>query len=313
MREGSRYIPCDESNLTRADVLKRLRGITEGDPRYLPTPYVDPVWTSLLNQTDLLKRHAETYREAIEAQRELRKRIDLDKILVNIWGVWGEKGDIRPTEEGGLVSYSYLSPVKHMVTSATHHLPGPRVGPEPSAGYTTYSTGWNGKWIARHLVVKQEVGVYFGNSRFNRPDTLWSEEVNPFFADVYKKGMGRTDYRFDQLPETIWRRSDNLGVYVTIPYAIVPSKGDPDKYACTTKEVEWFADKILHGWFIEHAISHQEIMDFLEQKFEAQRQTGQLPTQQEALEMAKIEELRKRGLLEDGVVLTNDYYGYNRS
>lgn len=297
------------SELTRADVLKRLRGMAEGDPRYLPTPYVDPVWTSLLNQADLLKRHAGTYREALEAQHELRKRIDPDKILVNIWGMWGEKGDIRQTEEGGVISYTYMSPVKRLVTSTTHHPGMGRIGPEWDGGYTSYSTGWNGKWIGRHLRVEQEVGVYFGDSRFNRLGTLWSEEVNPFFADVFKNGMGRTDKRFDQLPKTIWRRPDNLGVYITVPYAILPSTDDPDVYTRSSHESRWFADKILHGWYTEHATSYQEIMDFLEQQFEAQKKTGQLPHQQEALEAAKIEELRKRGLFEERIILTNHFYG----
>lgn len=66
-------------------------------------------------------------------------------------------------------------------------------------------------------------------------------------------------------PSRIWRRVDNLGIHVA-------------------------------GLIFPRDSSYGDITDKLGETMEEQRASGQLPNQRKALELAKIEELRKRGL-----------------
>lgn len=292
----------------------------------------------VVNNEGLLARHVETYRRGLEARDQLLDRIKPVEILEMVRDIWG-KGEIEQTKGGGILTYPYLKAEKETVTKKItepyHRNPDPVSG--GGSGGTYHIIEKTGQWLAYGLVVRQEVDVEFGNRKFHPSSgkSLYEEELDDFFAD------GKfTNSLYDvRAPETIWRRPDNLGIRVTAPYVLKPSKvrdgyesaGNQwighyersaykgirfDQYASEQDMMDYLLQEIhIQRWFDQSA-SQQDIMDYLLQQLETQRAVGQLPAQVEALELAKIEELRKRGLFSEtaapryGMVLLDKSYHY---
>lgn len=246
---------------------------------------------------DLLLQHAETYRRGLEARNQLLARIKPVKILELVRDIWG-KGEIAQKEMGATVTYSYLAVKKEFGYSepSSTAVGGRGFGIE----YFKYDPGGRaetGKWIAGSTSISEEIHIDFGNAA--HPSLPFNYNINDsqldkFFADSNHTGtqssaLSLGDALFREIPKTIWRRPDNLGITVTIPRASL------------INDEEWKPEnasrriRSCYAWFDQSA-SQQEIMDFLTQKLEAQRTAGFLPSQIEAVEFAKIEELRKRGL-----------------
>lgn len=246
---------------------------------------------------DLLERHKETYKRALEARDQLWDRVDPVGILGKIQEEWGVMGKIQRKKPEAILTYSYSTAREERGPS--YYIP-PRnldvIGNMSTGGYMS-SGLLTGKWFAGSTEVQAKAGVYFGNEKFyddgNYGDTLKFEELNEFFADYYQHNSGGSPHLLPlRLPETIWRRPDNLVVRVIIPFKSLPpgtllqEKGKG--------RVSYYGNKAYYSF--DPTISQQDIFDYLSQQIEAQRKIGQLPSQIEALELAKIEELRKRGL-----------------
>lgn len=275
------YTPSDLFVLGRASVDKQLAHIDK----------------------DLLLQHAETYRRGLEARDQLLARIRPVEILEMVRDVWG-KGEIVKKELGATLTYSYLAVRKYFAYTAGGWY-GISSGPG-SAGLGPSSYNWRlgsssetDKWIAKSDSVSEKIHINFGNAEYpSIPSSddfnIYHSKLDEFFADSYKgvkqnSSFSIGDALFREIPKTIWRRPDNLGITVTVPRAS-PISDEEWK-----PENEYRRILSCYAWFDQSA-SQQEIMDFFAQKLEAQRVAGFLPSQLEALELAKIEELRKRGL-----------------
>lgn len=240
------------------------------DPRNFEVTHLDH---------DLLLRQTETYERGLEARFLLLEKAKPIEILEMIKDVWG-RGVISQDELGVAVTYSFS-----VVEKETRYHESSYESKNINAGETTliYHPGYyyeTGLWTTRAHSVCEEICIDFGNSEFPHPKDIYTSALDEYFADRYQGGsyypstmLKRTpdpfaDYlwipNFRGIPETIWRRPDNLGVCIG------------------------------RHWF-NQAVSQQEIMTFLSHKLKAQKMAGQLPSQIEALELAKIEELRKRG------------------
>lgn len=274
------------------------------DPRNYKVTY--------LNE-DLLAYQVETYRRGLEARDTILKRIKPLEILEMVRDVWG-RGNIVQTEVGGYIHYSYLFPEEESTISTTTTQGGNPVGGYWSDTKTTLSR--TGKWRAFSTMVDEKIEVHFGNSRFPRPQDIYTSVLDEYFADRHIEGVhysppemlrktpdSNADYLFIPyfrgIPQTVWRRPDNLGVSVKFPYTKLPNTdGDYTLTPALTHDGILRPNIAGYTWF-DQSVSQQEIMDFLSQKLEAQRLAGQLPPQIESVELAKIEELRKRGLFVD--------------
>ncbi len=283
----------------------------------------------------LLQRHILTYQRGLEAREQLLARIKPVEILEMVRSVWG-KGEMKQTEEGGVLTYSYMKVEEKMAHGQHSHTSYSAINGETTS--TTSFSYKTGQWCLRSLQVEQELAVSFGNEVFNRPEDLVTEELNAYFADWYREGVRMREVW--GLPKTIWRRPDNLGVSVTVPYMLEPgqskyylqgyyrrnAEGYPTLHADKMNYIwELFKTKRYAGqnstdlrlkeiaedeelrklshpsiWFNQSA-SQQEILDYLAQRLEAQRKLGQLPSQLKELELAKIGELRKRNLLDEAI------------
>lgn len=246
----------------------------------------------------LLERHGETYQRALEARDQLWHRVDPVGILGKIQEAWGVMGKIQERKPGALLTYSYVT-VRAERKGGGNWIPRRNLdvlGNTSGGGYIS-SGVLTGKWFAASTEVQTKAGVFFGNDKFydngNYGDTLNFEELNEFFADYYQHNSGGfPDLLPLKLPETIWRRPDNLVVLVIIPFkslspgTLLQEKGEG--------RVRYYGNEAY--CFFDPTVSQQDIFDRLLQQMEAQRKIGQLPSQLEALELAKIEELRKRGL-----------------
>lgn len=272
----------------------------------------------VVNNKDILAKHSETYRRALEARSQLLDRIKPVEIIEMVRDIWG-KGEIKQTEEDATLTYPYLKVEEEWVSKAIHHGPFHSSFPDASSpGYTTYVNEKTGKWCTSALQVRESVGVYFGNSEFHPSGynsdiytigydpSLSANGLADFFADFADGSIGRTLYGV-RIPKEIWRRPDNLGILVTVPYVLMPRRNvkkirEEDgvgQYVRSTYESTWF----------DQSASQQEITDYLVQQLQAQKAVGQLPSQIEAVELAKIEELKKRGLFSE---VTRDGMVFNR-
>lgn len=269
----------------------------------------------VVNNEDILAKHAETYRKALEARSQLLDRIKPVEIIEMVRDMWG-KGEIKQTEEDVTLTYPYLKVEEEWVSKAIHHGPFHSSFPDASSpGYTTYVNEKTGKWCANTLQVRERVGVYFGNSEFH--PSGYDSDIYTIGYDPSLSANGLADFFADgsivgtfygvRVPKEIWRRPDNLGILVTVPYVLIPRRNVKNfrerdgigQYVRSTYESTWF----------DQSASQQEIMDYLVQQLEAQRAIGQLPPQIEAVELAKIEELKKRGLFSE---VTRDGMVFNR-
>lgn len=252
---------------------------------------------------NLILEHVETYRRGLEARAQLLARIKPVEILAMVRDVWG-KGEIVEKELGATLTYPYLSVDEETYYSSrtvehSHYMTG--------ISYSTVeSSGKTGKWVARPTSVSELIHVDFGNiahhslpffsddlyhGSFSGSDGEYHGLLDEFFADSYNgvKRLPIGDEYFREIPKTIWRRPDNLVIVVTAPRASLVSEEG-------WKPENWYRRVLsCYAWFDQSA-SQQEIMDFIAQKLDAQRIAGFLPSQLEALEVAKIEELRKRRL-----------------
>lgn len=243
---------------------------------------------------ELLELHAETYRRGLETRDQLLERIKPVEILEIVRDIWG-KGEVSKNEEGSTLTYQYQKADEEWesVPSTHSYFGGSALHPETSSPGYSYRTG---KWLIVDMRYEEEIGVDFDG--YSPEDLkLWNDklktpEMNVFFADEYYK-QGAPE-NFARLPRTIWWRPENLGIYVTIPYTLIGLRkgvlnGDYRYYQRSTQTIPFAR--------FNQSVSQQEIIDYLAQKLEAQRAVGQLPSQIEALESAKIEELQKRDLL----------------
>lgn len=231
---------------------------------------------------DLLKQHAETYREALEARSQLLERIKPVEIVQMVRDVWSN-GEIEQKTEGATLTYSYLLPIAEHELG--HWIPSRSVG---SLGNTTeggyISSGrLTGKWFASRIQMTAGISVGFGNTEFPVPGNTYTQTLNEFFADHYYSSFSAGEFPYVPLPQKMWRRPDNLVILASIPSPKPIGQGS------------YIINNIKETSF-DQSISQQEIMDFLSQKLEAQKRAGLLPSQLGAIENAKIEELRKRGL-----------------
>ena len=299
---------------------------------------------------DLLKQHAETYIRALETRDHILHRIKPVEIVTMVRDIWG-KGEIAELERGATLTYSYplIEQVYEGWSTTEHHLGRP---PGESGWFEKRSgSHFTGKYSSRpYFSVSESITIDFGNSEFPHLASVNTDTVDEFFADSYESPRRYGAHVFDitlfrGIPETIWRRPDNLGICVTVPYALLlcqygsgyyekkwikvlkPDAEPPiswyvnfddartreyNRYDHRQADEEILAEDYLPNtssiylktgrdrypashWF-DQSTSQQEIMDFLAEKLEAQRKVGQLPSQVEALELAKIKELRKRGL-----------------
>lgn len=269
-----------------------------------------------IDDDDLLKQHTETYRRAIEARVQLLDRIKPVEILGMVRDVWG-KGEIKQEEGEATLTYPYLMAEKDWYsTTYTEHYTSsfPGSGQSWTPRTMFFLTG---KWIAIGLVMTERIGVNFGNMEFPDPKYLPGNETNPykcyapqdaklreFFVDFYQGHAVTQHIDYNPIPKKIWTRPDNLIIHVTVPHSIVPVEGGHGYYYRT--------DNAMPAWFDQSA-SQQQIMDYLSEKLEAQRIDGQLPSQVESLELAKIEELRKRGLFKETKDPLPPYYYARRT
>lgn len=262
-------------------------------------------WLLSLEKIDeeLLKSHAETHREGLEARDRLLERIKTIEILEMVRDILG-KGEVSQNQEGAALTYRYQKVDEEWEsTPATPSSDGGPLGhgtPGSLVGGHRYKTG---KWRIWDLKVEEKVGVNFGGyspESMSDRRRMCVPEMNEFFADRYDRDLTgdiHAPERFVGLPKAIWWRPENLGIYVTIPYALheVRNKGILQGHYRPNTWNNPFAR-------FDQSVSQQEIMDYLAQRLEAQKTVGQLPSQLEAIELAKIEELQKRGLLAKGKI-----------
>ncbi len=257
---------------------------------YEPAPEIDD---------DLLERHTETYRKGLEARDQLLDRINATQILGMVRDVWG-RGEIQQKGREVLLSCNYAFATEEIKASTIpgHYVSGSAINGDFYVGTST-SYEITGKWFASSLRAKEEIRVDFGNMQFPDPEKLPGNEKCPyklyaskdaelreFFLDFYQGRMVTQHIDYNPVPKEIWTKPDNLVIRVTVPYSMQPIRV-VGGYKSDNKGFVWF----------DQSASQQDIMDYLAEKLEAQRKVGQLPSQVEALELAKIEELKKRGLL----------------
>lgn len=234
---------------------------------------------------NLLEQHKETYRRALETRRQLLDSIKPIEILGMVRDVWGE-GEIKQKAEGVTLTYSYLIPTAQREGGGSW-IPRRSVGSlgnSTTGGYIS-SGMLTGRWYSSRVQMTAEVGVGFGNIKFPTPGSTYTPELDEFFADHSHPGAYHpiTPFPYVPIPREIWRRSDNLVILTSIPS---PKPTGQGSYTINSVEETYF----------NQSASQQGIMDVLAQKLEAQRIDGLLPSQFGAVENAKIEELRKRGL-----------------
>jgi len=251
----------------------------------------------------LLEKHTETYRKGLEARDQLLDRINVVEILGMVRDIWG-RGEIRHEGSKAVLwcNYTFTKEEIKGIDHPGYISHGTPMGGDYDCGPRTeyYRTG---KWLALSSEVREQIRVDFGNMKFPEPQNLPGNETNPykgfasentelreFFLDFYQ-GLRVTQHiSNDTIPKQIWYRPDNLVIWVTVPSILVPYYDQcltDWGYRSDSKEFTWF----------DQSTSQQEIMDYLSGKLEALRIAEQLPPQVEALELAKIGELRKRGLL----------------
>lgn len=254
---------------------------------------------------NLLLEHVKTYISGLEARERLLARIKPVEILSMVRDIWG-RGEITEKTLGATLTYKYLRVVEetyyHVNTVEHYHIMTGR-------SYSTVeSSGKTGKWKAKPDSVSEDIQVDFGNKAyqslplpgglyrgaFSDRDAKYHGELDEFFADSYNGVRERFigDEYFREIPRVIWRRPDNLVITVNYPRTFFAYDGQPEL------ENQYRSIFDCYVWFDQSA-SQQEIMDFLAQKLEAERALGLLPPQLEALELAKIEELKRRGLFEE--------------
>lgn len=248
---------------------------------------------------DLLRQHTETYRRGLEARDQLLDRINATEILGMVRDVWG-RGEIQQKGREALLWCGYAVAKKEIKEI---HVPGHYVSGSVINGnsYIGPSTLYEitGMWFSSHWRAQEGIRVDFGNMQFPDPEKLPGNETCPyegyasedaalreFFVDFYQGRMVTQHIDYNPIPNQIWTRPDNLVIRVTVPYSmqLIRVVGG---YQSDTKGFAWF----------DQSTSQQEIMDYLSGKLEALRIAGQLPLQVEELELAKLKELRQRGLL----------------
>ncbi len=271
---------------------------------------------------DLLHQHIETYRRGLETRELLLARIKPVEILGMVRDVWG-KGEIKQTELGATIIYSYPVVTEERTSDTSESWRSSWDSGYDYGGYVT-DTRWykTGKWYANLHSVSERIDVNFGNAMFPHPESVNNNAVDEYFADFFydhsSKGFPDTtiwgtyfsDFRspdrklpngkmerytdnlelFRGIPRTIWRRPDNLGIRITVPGAPL---NDGERDYLVNNPTEYLPRSF--AWF-DKSTSQQEIIDFLAQKLEDQKAGGYLPPQVETIELAKIEELRKRRL-----------------
>lgn len=269
---------------------------------------------------NLLAQHIGTYAQALRARQELLHGIKPTEILTMVRDVWG-KGEIIEGELGATLQYYFVRVERETEGggATTYHHKSISGGDwfETRTGVSSYT----GRWGTAPMMVSNNISVTFGNAEFPNSASLDTHKVDKFFADEFKPPTYNGTYipevdLFKGIPKSIWRRPDNLGVRVTVPYAFLygPYKILKAEYNLSYHEsdeeiavvgylpdtssryLKTGTDKSPAEQWFEQSTSQKEIMSFLSQKLEAQRLAGHLPFQIEAVELAKIEELRKRGL-----------------
>lgn len=276
----------------RTAFTKRFANYIDG-LTYSPAPKIDD---------GLLERHMETYRRGLEARDQLLDRINVVEILEMVRDVWG-RGEICREGREALLWCNYVFAREEIKTI---HYPGHYSQGSAINGdfYIPSSTGYKitGMWFASSLQAREQIRVDFGNMQFPDPENLPGNETNPykgyaskgselreFFVDFYQGHRVTQHIDYNPIPDRIWTRPDNLVIRVTIPYPMKPVRV-VGGYRSASNGFTWF----------DQSDPQQEIMDYLSGKLEVLRIAEQLPLQVEKLELAKIEELRRRGLLKEG-------------
>lgn len=219
---------------------------------YYEHDYEQPGWAYFLQHQELIELLGNDYREAIRERERIVDRIKPRELLGRIQRVW-EGGNIVDTEHGSALTYPYLYVKEEIVSyKCTVSRDYYDYGNGPSYEATEWRTGKSGKWVADTVKVQVRAEVTFGDPP--KKDEFAALLESPTF-----------NAKVLPFPSEIWRRVDNLGIYVA-------------------------------GLTFPRDSSYVDIIDKLDETLEEQRVSGQLPNQRKALELAKIEELRKRGL-----------------
>lgn len=234
-------------------------------------------------RSSVVPKLSETQRKGIEARRELVDRIRPVEILGMVRDVWSGgqmAGQFLPggqTLKLDTLIYSYQKPIEEWkAVSPSRSYEGPLQNTTYGGGGSSVKTG---KWVGRPVVIKQKVTVEFGNAEFPDEHSL---RHSPLWHQLWES----------------WTRADNLGIVVTIPYSLQNGKPEGShSHNDYGNDHDHRDGPIMPFIWFPQSTSQQEIMDYLAEKLEALKKIGQLPSQIEALELAKIEELRKRGLL----------------
>lgn len=235
---------------------------------------------------NLLKQHAETYRRAMEAHRQLLYNIRPIEILEIVRKVWSRGETKQKAEEGAILTYSYLIPTAQR-EGGGHWIPERSIGPlgnSREGGYRS-SGVLTGKWGTSRVQMTAEISVGFGSIKYPTIGHTYTQELNEFFADHYYYSNSHSEFPYTPLPQQIWRRPDNLVILISVPSPTPEPTG----------QAGYIINNVLTYCF-DQSTSQQEIIDRLSEQLEAQKKMGKLPPQLEALELAKIEELRRRGL-----------------
>lgn len=238
---------------------------------------------------DFVKVHAETYRKALEAQREILNRIQPTEILEQVQVEWG-LGEVKTTETGACIGCLYTIVLEEVKTSTSYTERYDPINGNPSFSRTySYKTG---KWFANRLPKSLSIDVFFEEGTGDcyaeyRYDPNSKEFPRTTICGITNFGASRNpDFKFAN--GTWVRNTDNLELFRGIPQKI--SRRPDTLYVLLKGNFDYECHQF------DPAVSKQEIVDFLAGNLEQEKACGELPYQLEALGLAKIKELQKRGL-----------------
>lgn len=317
------------------DQMKAFRAKLDGSqsvPPYVTIPGFlfrdgkDHHYSALSYDPHYLVQLRETHRMGLEAGAQLLDKIKVDEILQMVRSSWGG-GIITRNGLCASLTYSYWAAQEEVVVSSSTREIGWSVGGGASFK-TSSSIDPTGRWYAIPLQIQELIKVCFGSSDYHHPGQLYNLQFEQFFSDrifaregVVRDGVvlsahNRPEPGFFGLPRTIWSRPDNLGGFcVTSPYAMLPESSswrklvntDSGSHIASRRDMHldkdyisnfWCASDDIRGvWFNRSVVARDMIQSYLAQKLSEQERNGHLPSQQEALERAKLEELHKRGKL----------------
>lgn len=192
-----------------------------------------------------------------------------------------------------------------------------------------YTTG---RWFTRNVEVHERISVNFGTMEYPDPNTQnlpggesnqykyyfdpnypmharhpnyplseffmdWYIEYNPDSPNSISKNKHETRY----LPNKIWTRPDNLVIRVTVPFSLVSKTEKYDYHGLPIFSYKNYGSAMLQNQprdaLFNQGSGKEVIVNYLNKILAAQKNSGDLPSQKEAIEREKIKMLKQRGLL----------------